>query len=127
MFTLKEAAMLPNNTLIQGRYQIIEQIGRGGMGAVYKAIDTRLRTTVALKQMLVEGEPLRKAFEREAQLLASLRHPTLPRVSDHFIDEQGQFLVMEYIPGEDLGEMLERRKRPFDVADVLRWAHQLLD
>src|SRR6266508_2995951 len=119
--------MLPNNTLLQGRYRIVEQIGRGGMGAVYRASDTRLRTTVALKQTLVEGEPLRRAFEREAQLLASLRHPTLPRVSDHFIDEQGQFLVMEYIPGDDLGALLERRKRPFAVADVLRWADQLLD
>lgn len=119
--------MLPNNTLIQGRYQIIEQIGRGGMGAVYKAIDTRLRTTVALKQMLVEGEPLRKAFEREAQLLASLRHPTLPRVSDHFIDEYGQFLIMEFIPGDDLGAFLQQGKQPFAVADVLRWADQLLD
>src|SRR6266508_3383515 len=119
--------MLSNNTLLQGRYQIVEQIGCGGMGAVYKATDTRLRATIALKQTMVEGEPLRRAFEREAQLLASLRHPTLPRVSDHFIDEQGQFLVMEYIPGEDLGAMLERRQRPFDVADVLRWADQLLD
>lgn len=119
--------MLPNNTLVQGRYQIVEQIGRGGMGAVYKAVDIRLRATVALKQMLVEGEPLRKAFEREAQLLAGLRHPALPRVSDHFVDERGQFLVMEYIPGQDLGELLEQRKRPFPAADVLRWADQLLD
>ncbi len=87
--------MLPNNTFIQGRYQILEQIGRGGMGAVYKATDIRLRTIVALKQTLVEGEPLRKAFEREAQLLASLRHSALPHVSDHFIDQQGQLRVKE--------------------------------
>lgn len=119
--------MLPNNTLLQGRYQIVEQIGRGGMGAVYKAIDVRLRATVALKQTLVEGGALSKAFEREAQLLASLRHPLLPRVSDHFIDKDGQFLIMEYIPGDDLGALLARRQRPFDVADVLRWADQLLD
>lgn len=85
--------MLPNNIILQNRYQIIEQIGRGGMGAVYKAIDTRLQATVALKQTMVEGEPLRKAFEREAQMLASLHHPILPHVSDHFIEEQGQFLV----------------------------------
>ena len=90
--------MLPNNTLLQGRYLIVEQIGRGGMGAVYKATDTRLRSTVALKETLVGGEVLLKAFEREAQLLAGLRHPALPRVSDHFIDESGQFLVMEFIP-----------------------------
>jgi len=119
--------MLPNNTFVQGRYQIIEQIGRGGMGAVYKATDIRLRTTVALKQTLVEGEPLRRAFEREAQLLASLHHSALPRVSDHFIDHQGQFLVMEYVGGDDLGALLELRKRSFELAVVLRWADQLLD
>ncbi len=119
--------MLPNNTLIHGRYQIMEQIGRGGMGAVYKATDVRLRTVVALKQTLVAGEPLSRAFEREAQLLASLRHAALPRVSDHFIDQQGQFLVMEYVPGEDLGALLDLRGRSFDLADVLHWADQLLD
>src|SRR5690349_5544184 len=119
--------MLPNNTLLQGRYQIVEQIGRGGMGAVYKAIDTRLRATVALKQTLVSDPALSKAFEREAQLLASLRHTMLPRVSDHFLDDQGQFLIMEFIPGEDLGALLQHRKQPFEVADVLRWADQLLD
>ena len=119
--------MLPNNILLQDRYQIIEPIGRGGMGAVYKAIDTRLRSTVALKQTLVDGAALSKAFEREAQLLASLRHPMLPRVSDHFLDTRGQFLIMEYVPGDDLGTLLERRKEAFDVANVLRWADQLLD
>lgn len=119
--------MLPNNTLLQSRYRIIEQIGRGGMGAVYKATDTRLHATVALKQTMVEGEPLRKAFEREAQLLASLRHRTLPHVSDHFVDERGQFLVMEYIPGEDFGSLIAQRQQPFALDDVLRWADQLLD
>ena len=119
--------MLANNTILQDRYRIIEQIGRGGMGAVYKAVDSRLRSTVALKQTLVEGEPLRKAFEREAQMLASLHHPTLPRVSDHFIDERGQFLVMEYIPSDDFGALLQKRQRPFELDDVLRWSNQLLD
>lgn len=119
--------MLPDNSLLQDRYRIVEQIGRGGMGAVYRAVDTRLRATVALKQTMVEGEPLRKAFEREAQLLASLRHQTLPHVSDHFVDERGQFLVMEYIPGEDFGRLLQQRSEPFSLEDVLRWADQLLD
>src|SRR3982751_6821309 len=98
--------MLPNKTLLQGRYLIIEQIGRGGMGAVYNDTDTRLRSTIALKETLVGGEMLLKAFEREAQLLAGLRHPALPRVSDHFIDDSGQFLVMEFIPGDDLAPLL---------------------
>jgi serine/threonine protein kinase len=119
--------MLPVNTLLQGRYLIVEQIGRGGMGAVYKATDTRLRSTVALKETLVGGELLLKAFEREAQLLAGLRHPSLPRVSDHFIDESGQFLVMEFIPGDDLATLLIKRGSPFPTLDVLRWGDQLLD
>jgi eukaryotic-like serine/threonine-protein kinase len=119
--------MLPNNTLLQGRYLIVEQIGRGGMGAVYKATDTRLRSTIALKETLVGGEMLLKAFEREAQLLAGLRHPALPRVSDHFIDESGQFLVMEFIPGDDLATLLLKRGGPFSFGDVLRWGDQLLD
>jgi hypothetical protein len=118
--------MLPPNTLLQGRYEIIQQIGRGGMGAVYKATDTRLRSTVALKQTLVEGEALRRAFEREAQLLAGLRHPTLPRVSDHFVEGSDQFLVMEFIPGEDLGGLLLQHG-PYAPDEVLRWADQLLD
>ena len=119
--------MLPNDTLLQGRYLIVEQIGRGGMGAVYKATDTRLRSTIALKETLVGGEMLLKAFEREAQLLAGLRHPALPRVSDHFIDESGQFLVMEFIPGDDLATLLLKRGSPFPFGDVLRWGDQLLD
>ena len=120
--------MLPENTILQGRYQIIQQIGRGGMGAVYKALDTRLRATVALKETLVTGDNAHRAFEREAQLLANLRHAVLPRVSDHFVDENGgQFLVMEFIPGDDLGRMLQRRDQPFNADDVLRWADRLLD
>lgn len=119
--------MLPLNTTLQGRYQIVAQIGRGGMGAVYKAIDTRLRNTVALKQTLIEGEIARRAFEREAQLLAGMRHPALPKVSDHFTDELGQFLVMEFISGEDLGTMLLQRGEPFAVAEVLSWGDRLLD
>ena len=119
--------MLPASTLLQGRYLILEAIGQGGMGAVYKATDTRLRSTVALKETLVVGEVAEKAFEREAQLLAGLRHAVLPKVSDHFTDERGQFLVMEFIPGDDLATLLERQKAPFAVGDVLCWADQLLD
>ncbi len=66
--------MLAPDTLIHGRYRIIRAIGKGGMGAVYEAFDLRLQSPVALKQMVVEGEQLSRAFAREAQLLASLRH-----------------------------------------------------
>lgn len=97
------------------------------MGAVYEAVDERLDTTVALKETLFSDEKLRKQFEREARLLARLHHPALPRVSDHFNEGDGQFLVMQYIAGQDLAEMQAHRNAPFPQDEVLRWADQLCD
>src|SRR3954469_2208253 len=119
--------MLTPETILQGRYRIVRQLGQGGMGAVYEAIDQRLDTTVALKETLFSEERLRKQFEREARLLARLHHPALPRVSDHFSEADGQFLVMQFIPGDDLSEMMNRKRGPFPVNQVLTWADQLLD
>jgi serine/threonine protein kinase len=119
--------MLASDTVLQGRYRIIRQLGQGGMGAVYEALDERLDTTVALKETLFTDERLRKQFEREARLLARMHHPALPRVSDHFNESDGQFLVMQYIAGEDLAAMLSERQGPFPQAEVLRWAEQLCD
>jgi serine/threonine protein kinase len=121
-----EVFMLIADTILQNRYRIVRPLGRGGMGAVYEAIDTRLSRTVALKETLVETDELRRAFEREARLLANLRHPALPKVLDHFDEGAGLFLVMEFIPGDDLGTMLELG-RTFAPVEVLRWAEQLLD
>ena len=119
--------MLTPETILQGRYRIVRQLGQGGMGAVYEAIDQRLDTTVALKETLFADERLRKQFEREARLLARLHHPALPRVSDHFSEGDGQFLVMQYIPGDDLSEKMNRKRGPFPSDQVLTWADQLLD
>ena len=119
--------MLTPETVLQGRYRIVRQLGQGGMGAVYEAVDQRLDTTVALKETLFADERLRKQFEREARLLARLHHPALPRVSDHFSEGDGQFLVMQFIPGDDLSEMMTRKRGPFPVDQVLTWADQLLD
>jgi serine/threonine protein kinase len=119
--------MLTPETVLQGRYRIVRQLGQGGMGAVYEAIDQRLDTTVALKETLFADERLRKQFEREARLLARLHHPALPRVSDHFSEDDGQFLVMQFIPGDDLSEMMNRKRGPFPANQVLTWADQLLD
>jgi serine/threonine protein kinase len=97
------------------------------MGAVYEAIDQRLDTTVALKETLFTDEKLRRQFEREARLLARLHHPALPRVSDHFAEADGAFLVMQYIAGDDLAEMINLRRGTFPLEQVLLWADQLLD
>ena len=119
--------MLTPDTILQARYRVVRQLGQGGMGAVYEALDQRLDTVVALKETFFADERLRKQFEREARLLARLHHPALPRVSDHFSEGDGQFLVMQYIPGDDLSEMLNRKGGPFPVHQVLTWADQLLD
>ncbi|HEX8650508.1 MAG TPA: ABC transporter substrate-binding protein, partial [Pyrinomonadaceae bacterium] len=119
--------MLAPETILQNRYRVVCQLGQGGMGTVYEAVDERLDTTVALKETFFTDERLRNQFEREARLLARLHHPALPRVSDHFMEGDGQFLVMQFISGEDLLEMLQRQGGPFTLEDVLRWADQLLD
>src|ERR1051325_3412075 len=119
--------MLSEETVLQGRYRVVRQLGQGGMGAVYEAVDERLDTTVALKETFFAEEKLRKQFEREARLLARMHHPALPRVSDHFNEGEGQFLVMQYIAGQDLSEMLAARNAPFSESEVARWADQLCD
>lgn len=118
--------MIEAGKILQQRYRIDKQIGQGGMGAVYIATDERFGSTVAIKETLFMDDNYRKAIDREARLLNSLKHVALPRVSDHFLEENVQFLVMEYIPGEDLSHMLESGTT-FDVDRVLKWADQLLD
>jgi len=119
--------MLAPETVLQSRYRIVRLLGQGGMGAVYEAIDERLETTVALKETMFADERLRKQFEREAKLLAGMHHPALPRVSDHFGEGDGQFLVMQFIPGYDLSQMMARKQAPFPPDQVLTWGDQLLD
>jgi serine/threonine protein kinase len=118
--------MLSENTLLQNRYLIEKKLGQGGMGAVYRAIDKRFDTPVALKETLVTDENLRKAFEREARMLNKLRHAALPHVIDFFAEGDGEFLVMQFIPGDDLGELLQRNGRPFGHEQVVTWADQIL-
>jgi serine/threonine protein kinase len=118
--------MIEPGALLQNRYRVTKQIGQGGMGAVYVATDERFHSTVAIKQTFFDDPTLRKAFEREAHLLNHLRHVALPRVSDHFVEGEGQFLVMEFIEGDELAELMQRRGA-FPLAEVLRWADELLD
>jgi serine/threonine protein kinase len=119
---------LAANTLLQNRYLIVHLIGKGGMGDVYLAIDQRLGSAVALKRTFFSGdETFSEAFEREAKTLARLRHSVLPKVSDHFIEDDTQYLIMEHIAGDDLAKRLEISQKPFPVNWVLFWADQLLD
>jgi len=103
--TLERGAFLYN------RYRILEILGQGGMGSIYRAIDENLGVEVAVKENLFTTDEYARQFRREAVILANLRQTNLPRVSDHFvIDGQGQYLVMDYIEGEDLRERMDRLK-----------------
>ncbi|HEX6730020.1 MAG TPA: protein kinase [Pyrinomonadaceae bacterium] len=119
--------MLAPNTILQNRYRIVRQLGQGGMGAIYEAIDQRVSCVVALKETFVGSDShLREAFHREAALLANLRHPALPKVMDYFGEGDGEFLIMEFIIGHDLLELLALRGGPLPQVEVLNWGIELL-
>lgn len=127
---------MEDNLILQGRYQIIRKIGQGGMGKVYLAKDLRLGSQLALKENMFNDIKMVEAFEREARLLAGLRHAALPKVFDHFAEGDSTFLVMEFIAGNDLEDVLEKRRmkqppigvpKPFEVEEVITWGEQLLD
>jgi len=101
--------VLERGTLLNNRYRIVDILGQGGMGSVYRAIDENLGVEVAVKDNFFTTEEYARQFKREAIILANLRHPNLPRVTDHFvISGQGQYLVMDFIEGEDLRQRMER-------------------
>lgn len=121
-----QSVLKPGGTL-QNRYRIVRQLGRGGMGAVYEAVDQRLDAVVALKETFSVDDRLRRQFEQEARLLAQLHHPALPRVSDYFTEGGRAFLVMQFIGGHDLAEIIVTQPGPFPRNQVIAWADQLLD
>src|SRR5574340_1345233 len=105
---------LPPQSILHQRYLIIGQAGRGGMSAVYQAVDTRYGSHhVAIKEMSqgnLNTDELAEAttrFQKEAQLLGSLHHPNLPAIYDGFSEYGRSFLVMEYIEGKTLLQMLK--------------------
>ncbi|HTX89712.1 MAG TPA: protein kinase [Anaerolineales bacterium] len=100
---------LERGALLHKRYRIVEILGQGGMGSVYRAVDENLGVDVAVKENLFTSDEYARQFRLEAVILANLRHTNLPRVTDHFvIGEQGQYLIMDYIEGEDLRQRMER-------------------
>jgi serine/threonine-protein kinase len=129
---------LKKEEVLRGRYEVRERVGQGGMGSIYLAGDVRLEGRLcALKEVEYDRalppkvlEEAREQFLREATVLARLDHPNLPKVSDFFSNGPRDYLVMDYVPGKDLRElMLEaRRNKAFlDENQVLDWANQLAD
>lgn len=114
--------------VVNHRYRILKQLGQGGFGTVYRAEDLSLKTICALKENLEYWDEAQRQFEREAHLLAGLRHPSLPRVIDYFIlPAQGQYLVMDFVEGRDLQEVVDRTGVPLFQKQALDWIDQISD
>jgi eukaryotic-like serine/threonine-protein kinase len=132
------ARLLEPGIVLRGRYKIIAPVGQGGMGAVYRAEDLRLEGRVcALKEVhpdpVASPEALaqvQEQFHREAYTLARLDHPNLPKVSDTFSENKREYLVMDFVGGQDLRELVEGERRNGEFLDpsvVLKWLEQLCD
>ncbi|MGW8319188.1 MAG: serine/threonine-protein kinase [Candidatus Promineifilaceae bacterium] len=129
---------LEPDTILRGRYRLNNIVGHGGMGNVYRAEDLRLPGRLcAIKEVqpdlyaspeLIEQE--QHQFLREASLLAQLDHPNLPKVSDFFAEDGRDYLVMDFVPGKDLKQLLDEslaQGRLLDVDVVMAWAKQIVD
>ena len=129
---------LKPDSVLRDRYRILEAIGQGGMGSIYRAEDLRLSGRFcAIKAIQVDPnsspeqqEQAREQFHREASVLARLDHPNLPKVSDFFNHGNRDYLVMDFVPGTDLRQKIEEarsRDEYLDDRTVLNWAVQLCD
>jgi serine/threonine protein kinase len=126
LITPKES--LQKGSTIAGKYTIIEELGRGGMGVVYKAEDTKLRRTVALKFLpseLTHIPEVKERFTREAQAAAALDHPNICTVFEFDEDEEKSFISMAYIQGQNLRKKIE--SGPLELEEALRIATQVTE
>lgn len=128
----------PDGTILRNRYKLTNIVGQGGMGNVYRAEDLRLPGRLcAIKEVQPESDSsaelqaqAQSQFLQEASILAKLDHPNLPKVSDFFPDGERDYLVMDYVPGHDLKQMLDESRAQgqlLDPALVLAWAEQIMD
>ncbi len=134
--TIQPEGTLPPHTVLQGRYEVLAVQGVGGMGAVYRARDLRFAAVekiVAVKEMTNTAPDPRlrrisiQNFEREANILASVSHPAIPKIFDYFSEGNRSYLVMEFIEGQNLETILDERKQPFSPEEAVEWGLQLCD
>ncbi len=127
--------LLTPQSMLSSRYIILRKVGEGGMAAVYQVTDARISGKVwAIKEMSdaaitnpLDRQEATDAFRREAEVLSNLTHPNIPRVTDFFSESGKQYLVMEFVEGETVEDILERQKRPLAEAKVRSWAEQICD
>jgi formylglycine-generating enzyme required for sulfatase activity len=118
--------LLTIGQVLHNRYRIEQPLGQGGFGAVYRAVDLTLKVPCALKENTETNPKAQRQFLHEASILAALRHPGLPRVTDYFtMPGQGQYLVMDLVAGEDLQTRLERADKGLPTSLTLEWMVQV--
>ena len=127
---------LPAGIVLQERYEILGVQGVGGMGAVYRARDLRFSSVtkiVAVKEMNNTAPDPRvrrislQNFEREANILASLSHPAIPKIFDYFSEANRSYLILEFVEGQTLESLVEERRQPFSPEEVVEWGLQVCD
>ena len=116
---------------LQNRYRLDELLGRGGYGAAYLAEDTRLKRICVVKQMLnpkgvssKQLEEQRASFAKEASLLVQLNHPghpNIPEIYDYFFDDTGNYLVMKYIEGKNLKQVIDQSEGKIPWRQAVRY------
>jgi peptide/nickel transport system substrate-binding protein len=114
--------------ILNNRYRIAKQIGKGGFGAVYRAWDMRMNGSCVVKENLDTSLEARNQFEREAQILFKLRHPGLPVVFDYFSEpDQGLYLVMDFVEGKNLEEIQQDSGGAINESDAVNWIIQVCE
>jgi serine/threonine-protein kinase len=126
------------DTILRKRYKLTNIVGHGGMGNVYRAEDMRLPGRLcAIKEIQPDSNDTpevwaqaQQQFLKEASILAQLDHPNLPKVSDFFAEDGRDYLVMDYVPGQDLKQIMEESRengRSLIESQILVWAEQIMD
>ena len=121
-------SMTDKGTVLDGKYEILKEIGRGGMSVVYVAMDLRLNKQWAIKEIRDDGsqdtQTLLKGLEREANILKKVDHPVLPRIVDIIQKENKVYVVMDYVEGRTISEILKEQGAQ-NQEMVIEWAKQL--
>jgi len=119
---------LVEKEMLEHRYRVDKRIGEGGFGAVYRAWDTRLDTPCAIKESFDTSDEATRQFAHEASILANLRNPHLPRVTDYFdLHGKGLYLVMDFIEGEDLWTKVVNHGKGLPEEEVINWIKQVCE
>ena len=131
-----QLSQLEPGATLQERYLVLGILGRGGMSAVYKGRDLHFPNVtklVAIKEMInlaadpTMHEMIVRNFEREADILATLSHPAIPRIFDYFSQASSSYLAMEFIEGKDLETLLQDSKDFLPEEQIVTWAIELCD